>query len=157
MGISTRTVAAGAAILLVLGLGPSAASTPQKGAERGVRRALIRLNALLAKRDIAVVDEFAKGEGTLLVGSEAGEMARGRDELEAHFAKIFAMPVTLAFSWREVKVDVRGGVAWLYADGEIISHADSGDTRRPYRLTAVLEWQGNRWKWRQFHGSEPAA
>lgn len=156
MSFPTRTFAAGAALLLIAGLGSTANAPPQAEAERGVRRALMRLNTLLAARDMAIVDEFAKGEGTLLIGSVAGESYHGRAGVEAHFATLFARPETLAFSWREVNVAVRGAVAWLAAEGELILRTDSGERRRPYRLNGVFELQGGHWKWRLFHGSEPA-
>jgi ketosteroid isomerase-like protein len=154
---STRTLAAGAALLLIFGLGPKAASQSQAGAERGVRRALIRLNGFLANRDLAVVDEFARGPETRLVGSAPSDVARTREDLETHFARYFAMPETLAFSWREVQVSVHGAIAWLHAEGELVLNGPAGAQRRPYRLTGVLELQGGLWKWRLFHGSEPAA
>lgn len=153
---ATRLVATGAALLLVLGFGPRAASPPRTGAERGVRQALMRLNALLMKRDPAVVDEFTGDDDTLLVGSEMGEVARGRAGLEAHFAAIFARPQTISFDWREVEVAVHGTTAWLHAEGHVVLHGDAGDERRAYRLTGVFELHGGRWKWRLFHGSEPA-
>lgn len=156
MSFPTRTLAAGAALLLIAGLGATANAPPQAEAERGVRRALMRLNQLLAARDMAVVDEFARGEGTLLIGSAKGESYRGRDEIAGHFAKLFAAPETLAFSWREVNVAVRGAVAWLAAEGEVILRTDGSERRLPYRLNGVFELQSGLWKWRLFHGSEPA-
>lgn len=157
MGVATRTFAAGAAVLLILGFGPAAVAPPRRGAERGVRMALIRLNDLLARRDMAVADEFFDADDTLLVGSGPAETARGRAELEAHFARLFARPETLAFAWRHVEVSVRGTVAWLYAEGEAVLHGDTADRREPYRLTGVFELHGGRWKWRLYNGSRPAA
>lgn len=157
MGVSNRTLAAGAALLLVGSLAPTLAAPPQRSAERGVRRALIRLNELLGRRDMAIVDEFAKGEDALLVGSHAQDQARGRAQLEAHFHTYFARPETIGFAWREVEVDVHGAVAWLHAEGEVVIHGDEGDRREPYRLTGVLELHGGKWLWRLFHGSQPAA
>jgi ketosteroid isomerase-like protein len=157
MSSSTRTLAAGAALLLVGSLAPSLAAPPQRDAERGVRRALIRLNQLLAGRDLAIVDEFARGEDTLLVGSLASDRARGRAELEAHFRRYFERPETFSLSWREVEVAVRGSVAWLHAEGELILRGDETERREPYRLTGVLELHAGKWLWRLFHGSQPAA
>src|SRR4051794_14812013 len=117
MGVSTRGLAASAALLLVCGLGASAVAPPQSIAERGVRLALIRLNDLFGRRDLAIVDEFSASPDTLLIGSDAGERFRGRGELEAFFASLFARPETFSFSWREVDVAVRGEVAWVHAEG----------------------------------------
>ena len=148
---ATRVLAAGAALLLILGLGPSAAAPPRGTAERGVRKTLMRLNDRLARRDLALLDDFARGEDTLLVGSEVGEVARGRAGIEARLKQIFAQAETLAFSWREVEVSVHGHVAFLHAEGEAVI----GNERRPYRLTGVLQLQDGLWRWRLFHGSEP--
>jgi hypothetical protein len=157
MALNNRTLAAGAALLLVGALGPAAASPPQRTAERGVRRALIRLNTLLAARDPALIGEFAKGDETILAGSTAQSMARGRAEIEAQIGKLYAGPETIAFSWRQVEVVVRGTLAILHAEGEAVFKSGAGERRVPYRLTGVLEPDGGKWKWRLFHGSQPAA
>jgi ketosteroid isomerase-like protein len=151
-----RSIATGAALLLIGGLAPILAAPPQRDAERGVRHTLIRLNQLLSTRDMAIVGEFAPCEDTLLVGSQVGDRARGRGELEAHFRGYFDRPETLSFAWREVEVAGRGAVAWLHAEGEVVIHGDEGDRREPYRLTGVLELHGGKWLWRLFHGSTPA-
>lgn len=157
MAVTNRSLAAGAALLLVGSLWPMLAAPPQRLAERGVRRGLIRLNELLSRRDMAIVDEFARDEDTILVAPVAGDRARGRDEIEAHFRAFFARPDTLAFAWREVQVSVHGPVAWLHAEGEAVLHGEAGDRRQPYSLTGVLELHGANWLWRLFHGSLPAA
>jgi ketosteroid isomerase-like protein len=152
---ANRSIAAGAALLLVGSLAPLLAAPPQRDAERGVRRTLIRLNQLLTARDPSIVAEFVDSPDTLLVGSLAGDTARGRAELEAHFRSYFEKPETISFAWREVDVAVRGAVAWLHAEGEVVVHGEGGDRRGPYRLTGVLELHGGKWLWRLFHGSQP--
>jgi ketosteroid isomerase-like protein len=157
MAFTTRSLAAGAALLMVFGLGPQALSPPRSIAERGVRLALIRLNGLLSRRDLSIVDEFVAAADTLLVGAKPGERARGRAQIEAWYEQLFAKPEALSFAWREVDVSVRGGVAWIHAEGDMILKSDSSETRRPYRLAGVLEPHGGGWKWRLFQGSEAAA
>jgi ketosteroid isomerase-like protein len=156
MGISTRGLATGAALLIVLGLGPQVIAPPRQSAERGVRLALIRLNELLSRRDSAVLEEFAAGDDTLLIGAHAGERARGVAQIADFFQELFARPETLSYAWREVDVSVRGEVAWLHAEGHIIRKTERGEERRPYRLAGVLEPHGGRWKWRLFQGAQPA-
>ncbi|HEY8616823.1 nuclear transport factor 2 family protein [Phenylobacterium sp.] len=156
MGAVTRLFAAFAALLLVLGFGPRAAAPPRKGAERGVRQALVRLNNRLAARDLTILEEFMPDAETLLVGSEIGEVARGRMGLEAHFRALFERAAILAYDWREVEVAVHGPVAWLHAEGHAVLRGSGPEQRRPYRLTAVFELHQGQWKWRLFHGSEPA-
>ena len=151
----TRKAAAAAALLLVYNLLPVALAPPRKGAERGVRLALIRLNDLLAKRDMAIVEEFSTD--VQFSGSEPGERAQGREELTAFFEGLYGLSVTLAFSWRAVNVEVRGDVAWLYAEGDFLLRGDAGETRKPYRASGVLELIAGQWRWRMFHGSQPAS
>lgn len=157
MGLSNRSLAAGAALLVVGSLWPMLAAPPQRLAERGVRRALIRLNELLGRRDMAIVDEFAMDEDTVLVAPIAKDRARGHDQIESHFRDFFKRPDTLSFAWRDVQVSVHGPVAWLHAEGEAVLHGEEGDRREPYSLTGVLELHGANWRWRLFHGSLPAA
>jgi ketosteroid isomerase-like protein len=155
MGFSTRSLAAGAALLMVLGLGPQAIAPPRRSAERGVRLALMRLNGLLSRRDSGVVDEFMACDDTLMIGAEAGERAQGLAQIAEAFQRMFQMPQTVSFAWREVDVAVRADVAWLHADGQIILKDGDGEQRFPYRLAGVLEPHGGRWKWRLFQGSQP--
>ena len=153
MGATTRGLAASAALLLVLGLGASTAAPTRSQAERGVRLALLRLNELLAKRDMAILDEFSPAPDTLLVGG-GGEHCRGRAELEAFYKMVFALPATATYRWREVDVSVRGDVAWVHAEGEVVMKGEDGqETRSPYRLAGVLEPHGKRWQWRMFQGT----
>ncbi|WP_395671260.1 nuclear transport factor 2 family protein [Phenylobacterium sp.] len=155
MGL-TRILAAIAALLLVFGFGPRAAAPSRRGAERGVRQALVRLNGLLAQRDIAIVDEFMPDGEVLLVGYALDEVARGRAGLETHFRRLFALPQVIRFDWREVEVSVHGAVAWLHAEGDLVLQGEPAE-RRTYRLTGVFELCHGVWKWRLFHGSQPAA
>jgi len=155
MGFSTRNLAAGAALLMIFGLGPQAIAPPRSSAERGVRLALIRLNGLLARRDTAILDEFVAADDTLMIGAEVGERAQGLAQIAEAFQRMFQAPETISFVWREVDVAVHSDVAWLHADGQIVLRGDSGERRLPYRLAGVLEPQGPRWKWRLFQGSQP--
>jgi ketosteroid isomerase-like protein len=159
MGFSTRSLAAGAAFLMVFGWGSQALAPPRSAAERGVRLALIRLNTLLSRRDSAVVDEFVAADDTLMIGAQTGERAQGIAQIAESYARMFEMPQTVTFAWREVDVSVRGEVAWLHADGEIVlkGKGKAAEQRFPYRLAGVLEPHDGRWKWRLFQGSQPVA
>ena len=155
MGFSTRSLATGAALLMVFGLGSQALAPPRSTAERGVRLALIRLNGLLAQRDIAIVDEFLAAEDTLLVGLHSDDRARGISQIAAFYQQLFAREETVSYVWREVDVSVRGDAAWLHAEGQMIRRTATGEERLPYRLAGVLELHGGSWKWRLFQGSQP--
>lgn len=154
MAFSTRSLATGAALLMVLGLGPQVLAPPRSIAERGVRLALIRLNGLLSRRDLSIIDEFVDAADTLLIGANPGERARGLAEIEAYYEQLFAQAQAFSFAWREVDVAVHGDVAWIHAEGQLVLKTESGEERRPYRLAGVLEPHGGDWKWRLFQGSQ---
>jgi len=156
MAFTTRSLATGAALMMVFGFGQQVLAPPRSIAERGVRLALIRLNGLLSRRDLSILDEFIAAPDTLLIGPGPEERARGPVQLEAFFEQLFARPEAHSFSWREVDVSVRRDVAWIHADGELIRKTDSAEERAPYRLAGVLEPHGGDWKWRMFQGSRPA-
>ncbi len=120
-----------------------------------VEASLQRLSELVSARDMAVLDEFVADPDVMLLGSEAGEFKVGREQLAAHFQEIFKLPFSIAFDWTETRVSSIDDVAWVYASGDIVLKGADGEMRAPYRLTGVLERRDGRWRWRQFHGSEP--
>jgi len=122
----------------------------------GVRDARERFDALVSRRDMKVLDEFAPDDAVLLAGSEEGEVAVGRSELEAFFRRVFSRDVTFSWEWDRVEVFGMEGIAWLFAEGRVIVSSVDGERIAPYRMSGVLELHGERWVWRQFHGSEPA-
>jgi ketosteroid isomerase-like protein len=133
---------------------PAAVSNDPETSKQVVQR-LDLLNQLLAAKDKGIVNEFETD--ALLLGSEENEIAIGRDQLDPFFAKLFALPVKVSWAWKETRVTSLGDIAWLYADGEVVETAKDGkEVRAPYRLTGVLGRTGGSWKWRLFHGSEPA-
>ena len=125
-------------------------------ADSEITAALHRFCALLAARDPAVIQEFAADADVLLVGSEAGEVAAGPDQIAEFFRAILAQPVTIAFEWRETRASVEGDQAWLFATGDVVVRSPDGERRGPYRLTGVLQRRDGKWLWKHFHGSEPA-
>ncbi len=120
-----------------------------------VCQALERFNDLVSTRNPQVLAEFAPGDELLLVGSEAGEVATGRQELEAFFARVFARDVAFSWEWDRIDVSHAGDLAWVFADGRTVLSTAQEQRRTPYRITGVLERHGGRWLWRQYHGSEP--
>jgi ketosteroid isomerase-like protein len=120
-----------------------------------VREVLERFNDLVSTHNLQVLAEFAPGDEVLLVGSDAGEVATGRQELEAFFARIFAHDTTFSWEWDRIDVSRAGDLAWFFADGRVVLSTAKEQRRSPYRITGVLERHGERWLWRQYHGSEP--
>ena len=122
-----------------------------------VVRALQRLNSMVSRRDMVVLDEFAADADVLLLRSGDAELSVGRDQIETVFKALFAQPIALSWDWKDTRVSSSGDVAWIYAAGEAIGKGPDGEQRLPYRMTGVLHRGESGWKWRQFHGSEPAA
>ena len=122
-----------------------------------VSTALTRLNELLATRNRAIVDEFAAMPDVMLLGSDPGEVAVGRGNMVALFDAVFALPFQISWDWAQTRVSSEGDIAWVFAEGDVVMKGADGETRKPYRMTGVLQRLDGEWKWRQFHGSEPAA
>lgn len=120
-----------------------------------VREVLKRFNDLVSTKNIKILAEFAPGDAVLLIGSEAGEVAAGRRELEAFFTRIFARDETFSWEWDRIEVSHAGDLAWFFADGRTILSTTLGRRSSPYRVTGVIERHGEHWLWRQYHGSEP--
>jgi len=128
----------------------------ETGVEAQIREVLARFNELVTMKDSRVLDEFAADDDVLLVGSEAGEVAAGRQELQTFFVRIFARDVAFSWEWNRVDISHQGSIAWFFADGQVVLTTPEGQQRTPYRTSGVLERKGGRWLWRQYHGAEPA-
>jgi ketosteroid isomerase-like protein len=111
------------------------------------------LRAAVSERRIeGVLSLFAPDADTTLIGSSAGEIARGPIGLRAFLEQLFATGQTIGWEWDDVSVSARGDVAWLWLEGALVL---DGRSDRAYRITGVLERRSGRWLWTLFHGSEP--
>lgn len=131
-----------------------AAMQEHQNIQTEVEYVLSRLSELVSARDLAALAEFS--EDVVLVGSEAGEIASGLDQLRALLQSAFTQESRIAWTWHSVRASRCADMAWFFAEGELVLTSDTIEKRKPYRLSGVLGWQAERWKWRQFHGSEPA-
>jgi ketosteroid isomerase-like protein len=118
-----------------------------------VNAELARFNLAIRLRDISIVEHFHKA--AIFIGSEAGELAHGRDAIAALLAALFKAPYTVQFDWKSVEAARSGDTAWFLADGEVVISSAEGEKRRLYGLTGVLVESKRGWRWRMFHGSEP--
>lgn len=119
-----------------------------------IEATLSRLGALVTQRDLAVLSEFATD--AVLVGSDVGEIAEGVEELRTLFVRVYAQAATISWEWETISASASGDIAWFFAKGHCVATGPELRKRLPYRLAGVLQWQSDRWIWRQFHGSEPA-
>lgn len=111
--------------------------------------------AKVAARDMSLVDDLNGDGDFLMVGSERGEICRNRAELEAKITAIFASPQTISFHWPRRQVQVKGDIAWIFAEGEAVLTGPDKTTRLPYLANCIFEHVDGHWRWRQFFGSEP--
>jgi len=123
--------------------------------EQDARRLLDRFGELVSARDPAVLDLFQ--DDALLVGSEGGESARGRSELQAFFEHVFAWPASICWEWNDFRCSAIGEAMWCFAEGQVVATSSDGVQRAPYRLSCVLVNISNSLRISLFHGAEPAA
>lgn len=120
-----------------------------------IHKALERFNQLVSTKNLEVVEDFAPGDEALLIGSEQGEIAAGRQEIEAFFQRVFARPSTFSWEWQRIDAWYAENLAWFFADGQVILSGEKEIRRTAYRITGVLENRDGRWLWRLYHGAEP--
>ncbi len=122
-----------------------------------VQQTLAALNAATTQRDVAATMAlFDDTDDIMLVGSDAGEVFKGRKILAAHLKEIYALPFVLSFDLPSVTVHVEGQTAWIFSEGtEVINEGEGKISRTPYRLTVCLVKRGEHWKWQVFSGSVP--
>jgi uncharacterized protein (TIGR02246 family) len=116
---------------------------------------LDRLSALMQARDPLIVEQFTDDDATMLVGSEPGEIARGRTAIAALFVAIFGSPNAIHWEWDIVETARQGDIAWFFAEGSAVLVGPEETTWRAYRLSGVLVRNDGDWRLAQFHGSEP--
>ncbi len=98
---------------------------------------------------------FDNSDDVMLVGSDKGEICKGRDQMRTWLSAIFAHA---NFSWEMNRIDIDSNskTAWVFVEGSMIVQWDNGHTKKtPYRFTGILVKKSKVWKWRLFNGSIP--
>ena len=98
---------------------------------------------------------FDNTDNIMLIGSDSGEIYKGKDQIKGWLNKIFKYA---GFSWemKRIDIDYSGKTAWVFVDGTMIVKIHQGKTiRKPYRFSGIMVKKNNKWKWRFFDGSEP--
>jgi len=160
--LRTNRLPAAALILTVLGGCATSRSAPSPSPENvqaEVRSALQRWNDAAGSGDVrALLSQFDDGADILLVGSDVGEVFKGRAAMEAWLVKLTARN---RFGWQMDRVEVgsNGSTAWTFVEGSMTVRDGTGKVRgvTPYRFTGVLVKRGDSWAWTLFHGSVPVA
>jgi ketosteroid isomerase-like protein len=148
-----------ASLLLVGCAAPRTVAEPSGEAVRAeVRRALDQFSEVAGRGDLAAaLAQFDDKADILLVGSDKGEVYKGRAAMEGWLGSLFKWST---FSWQMDRVDIshHGETAWAFVEGKMnVRDKTNGKLRfsAPYRFSAVLVRRGDGWAWRLFHGSAP--
>jgi hypothetical protein len=115
------------------------------------------LNAMpqaVSIRDLdTILPSLSFVQGPAVAGPEGDESAPGREEVEAFFARICALPAGFHFEFPQRQWTTHGDVAWLVADGTVVAPGEAA--AQPYRLTAVLAGEAAAWRLSLWSGAEP--
>jgi ketosteroid isomerase-like protein len=151
-----RQVIPGVAVLLVAGC--AAPRTEPAALQAEVRRALDQFNETSGRGDLqGVLALFDDQADILLVGSDKGEVYKGRAAMEGWLGALYRGN---GFNWQMDRVEIsgHGDTAWAFVEGKMsVREKATGKLRfsSPYRFSAVLVRRGSGWAWRLFHGSAP--
>jgi ketosteroid isomerase-like protein len=115
---------------------------------------LTTLAGCTRRRDLAGVLELFVDDAAIF-GSDAGEFARGRDDVRDFLTTIFAEPVTYGWTWDHPVAGRHGEVVWFVALGQAVLEGDSAPPPVPYRLSGVLLQAGGSWRFALFNGAQP--
>lgn len=121
-----------------------------------IKAALKLWNSSAKSRDVShFMELFDDNEAIMAVGSDSGEVFKGREQIEGWMKMLFAHR---SFSWdmKRIDIDHNGNTAWVFMDGYMMVTNDKGKSAKfPYRFTGILVKSKNEWKWRLFDGSAP--
>lgn len=81
---------------------------------------------------------FDNSENIMLIGSNKGEIWKGKDQNKGHLDSIFLQE---SVSWEMTRIDIDGNnnTAWVSVDGSIIISYKKGETiKAPYRFTGIM-------------------
>lgn len=117
------------------------------------------LNSAMTERDLeAAMAVFEDSDAILLVGSDVGEVFKGRAAVRGFLGDLMQLPFTFSFETPEPTVGVIGDTAWMFVDGAMVHTPAEGDSRHvPYRFSLCLVRSADSWLWQLFHGSAPGA
>jgi ketosteroid isomerase-like protein len=98
---------------------------------------------------------FDGSENIMLIGSDSGEVFKGRDQIKGWLTQLFEIA---SFSWEmdRIYIDSNDNTAWVFVEGRMVVAFKTGKTKKtPYRFTGIMVRKGSDWKWRLFNGSNP--
>jgi len=146
-------------VLIILFIGAYTSLSAQKSSEKVKSEIIEALKIWNAAAKSANVDQcmaqFDDYENIMLIGSDKGEINKGKDQAKEWLTQIFGFA---SFSWEmdSINIDSNDKTAWVFVEGTMIVEFKQGGTKRtPYRFTGILVKKKGEWKWRLFNGSIP--
>jgi uncharacterized protein (TIGR02246 family) len=143
--------------------GPGATGPSASQDRDGIRATLAALNSSCAARDLdAFMALFDDGDDILMVGSDTGEVFRGREAVREFMNRLFGLPFVFSFDLKEVVTRQDRDFAWVFVDGNMVHSVDRGAaagkvSQKPYRFSIAMVRKEGRWRWQLFNGSVPGA
>jgi ketosteroid isomerase-like protein len=123
-----------------------------------IQKAIEEFSETSSRGDLAgVLAKFDDQADILLVGSDKGEIYKGRTAMEVWLGSLYK---SSGFGWQMDRVDIsyNGNTAWAFVEGKMnVTNKGTGKLRfsAPYRFSVVLVRKEKGWALRLFHGSAP--
>jgi ketosteroid isomerase-like protein len=98
---------------------------------------------------------FDNSDNIMLVGSDKGEINKGKEQINEWLTKIFGV-ANFCWDMDRIDIDYKDNTAWVFVEGTMIVEFQKGGSKRtPYRFTGIMVKKKGKWKWRLFNGSIP--
>jgi len=145
-------------ILFLISLSFPAAVSASSGTKGEIKAAMDKLSKAYKNKDLkGVMAMYAKGSGTLVIGSGKEEKAVGYEAIKKVYEKDFTLwKMNTAMDYKIYALSSSGKVAWLAADMSATFITRDGVLDVAGRFTAVMRKTGKNWQFVQTHFSFPA-
>lgn len=120
-----------------------------------IRAVLDEMAARYAAKDADGVVATLAGDDVVLVGTGADEVRFGLADARAQVERDMAQADELSFQMDNVRINLVGEAAFVYADVVFAGIAAGSPFEIPVRWTAGLLQTGDGWRFAQFHVSVP--
>ena len=91
-------------------------------------------------------------DDALIVGSDAGEKAFGRDAIKLFLEELFGTVGPVTWEWDGYETRSEGSYAWFFVEGRVLFKGNS----HPYRASGLCRRDDvGEWRLAMFHGSTP--
>jgi ketosteroid isomerase-like protein len=132
-------------------------------AQEADTKAVVEIKGMLEKHDkafneqnlAAIMETFAPGPKTVVLGTGPGERWVGKEEIDAAYKEMFKDfdpgSMTATCTWKVG--DVMGNLAWLMAMCQLTDYLKNVKREYGLNISAVLEKMDGKWYFRAMHFS----